>query len=130
MLYFLLYPQLPKRHNSLLLKHEKCDANITNSMLFIVTAVIVMDIHILKSCDRFVFIKQYRCEAQKTGEILITFFGQICYSEYYLTLVNKAYPIAHKLLLLLARLINRQDEVFRGFGRRNPYRFYCQCGRH
>ena len=24
------------------------------------------------------------------------------------------------LLLLLARLINRQDEVFRGFGRRSP----------
>ena len=33
------------------------------------------------------------------------------------------------MLLLLARLINRQVEVFRGFGRRSPQRFYCQCGR-
>ena len=33
------------------------------------------------------------------------------------------------MLLLLARLINRQVEVFRCFGRRNPLRFYCQCGR-
>ena len=31
------------------------------------------------------------------------------------------------LLLLLARLINRQDVVFRGFSRRSPYRFHCQC---
>ena len=30
--------------------------------------------------------------------------------------------------MLLARLINRQDEVFRGFGRRCPQRFHCQCG--
>ena len=33
-----------------------------------------------------------------------------------------------KELLLLARLINRQDVVFHGFGRRSPYRFHCQCG--
>ena len=32
------------------------------------------------------------------------------------------------LLLLLARLINRQVEVFRCFGRHSPQRFYCQCG--
>ena len=32
-------------------------------------------------------------------------------------------------LLLLARLIKRQVVVFRGFGRRSPQRFYCQCGR-
>ena len=36
----------------------------------------------------------------------------------------------HKLmLLLLAGLINRQVEVFCGFGRHSPYRFFCQCGR-
>ena len=34
-----------------------------------------------------------------------------------------------RLLLLLARLINRQVDVFRVFGRRSPLRFYCQCGR-
>ena len=33
------------------------------------------------------------------------------------------------LLLLLARLINRKFEMFRGFGWRSPYRFFCQCGR-
>ena len=32
------------------------------------------------------------------------------------------------LLLLLSRLINRQDVVFHGLGRRSPYRFHCQCG--
>ena len=32
-------------------------------------------------------------------------------------------------LLLLARLITRQVEVFCGFGRRSPLLFYCQCGR-
>ena len=31
-------------------------------------------------------------------------------------------------LLLLARLINRQAVVFRGFDRRSPQRFHCQCG--
>ena len=30
------------------------------------------------------------------------------------------------LLLLLARLIIHQVELFRGFGRRSAYRFYCQ----
>ena len=34
-----------------------------------------------------------------------------------------------RLTLLLARLINRQVEVFCGFGWRSPIRFYCQCGR-
>ena len=29
--------------------------------------------------------------------------------------------------MLLARLINRQVEVFCSFGRRCPFRFYCQC---
>ena len=33
------------------------------------------------------------------------------------------------MLSLLARLINRQVEVFRGFVRRSPQRCYCQCGR-
>ena len=33
------------------------------------------------------------------------------------------------VLLLLARLINRQVEVLRSFGRRSLYRFYCRCGR-
>ena len=33
------------------------------------------------------------------------------------------------LLLLLARLINRQVEMFRVFGRRRPLQFCCQCGR-
>ena len=32
-------------------------------------------------------------------------------------------------LLLLTHLILRQVEVFRGFGRRSPLRFYCQCVR-
>ena len=32
-------------------------------------------------------------------------------------------------MLLLARLNNQIVEVFRGFGRRSPYRFYCQYGR-
>ena len=32
------------------------------------------------------------------------------------------------LLLLLARLINRQDVVFRGFSRRSSQQFHCQCG--
>ena len=31
-------------------------------------------------------------------------------------------------MLLLDRLINRQVEVYRGFGR-NPFRFYFQCDR-
>ena len=31
--------------------------------------------------------------------------------------------------LLLACLANHQVEVFRVYGRRSPYRFYCQCGR-
>ena len=35
----------------------------------------------------------------------------------------------YRLLLLLARLINRHVEVLRGFGRRCTYRFHCQCGR-
>ena len=36
---------------------------------------------------------------------------------------------AETRLLLLARLFNGQVEVFRGFGRRSPLRFYCQYGR-
>ena len=28
--------------------------------------------------------------------------------------------------VLLARLTNRQDEVFRGFSRRSPQRFHCR----
>ena len=32
-------------------------------------------------------------------------------------------------LLLLARLINHQVDVFCDFSRRIPKRFYCQCGR-
>ena len=34
------------------------------------------------------------------------------------------------LLLLFARLNNRQVQIFRIFGRRCPWRFHCQCGRH
>ena len=33
------------------------------------------------------------------------------------------------MLLLFARLINPHVEVFRSFGRRSPWRFYCQSGR-